>query len=427
LLLFSGCASTSFSSPESRTIPEDFIGISPDRTGLDQKYIDKLDELGASWIRVAAGWESMEKAEGVWDFSRWDQYLDRAEAAGKKVVFVLCYDNPWLYKDHREHRDFTEREIPYFLKYVEQVVNRYRGRIGAFEIWNEPNALFWDGPGKRFYPVAAAAAKKVKELDPDVPVLAGSMFRASSGFIRGMFRSGAFDNVDGISFHPYSSDPIHTVKQIDKLKKIMGEFNSALPVWITEVGYATEGIYFSSCNLENYPEYILKTLSGLAVRGTRNAILYELMDEYNPGNTRDFWNPGQFFGLIYPNGDLKNGAEAFKLWSRYIPKSEYLPELPRREDVPSFITSLYFKNGDENILLIWYDSKIKNSSKKLFLRIPGVSSLIRHDIISGEAEELLSAGDPVEAETVLLITRNPAFITWKTEEYSGVPVLSGNR
>jgi exo-beta-1,3-glucanase (GH17 family) len=81
-----------------------------------------------------------------------------------------------------------------------------------------------------------------------------------------MFKAGAFDNVDGISLHPYSSDALHTVKQIDKLRKIMAEFNCTKPIWITEVGYATRGIYFSSCNLETYPEYIIKTLSGLAVR-----------------------------------------------------------------------------------------------------------------------------------------------------------------
>ncbi|MDR2144457.1 MAG: hypothetical protein LBP29_08820 [Treponema sp.] len=413
------CASTSFSYPEAHVIPEDFIGISPDRTNLAPRYVEKLDEFGAAWIRTSIRWDSIEKEEGVWDFSGWDPYVDAAERAGKKLIFILCYDVPWLYKDLKQHRNFTERETAYFLKYVEQVVTRYRGRIGAFEIWNEPNGWFWYGSNRRFFALSAAVAKKVKELDPDVPVLAGSLFRATPGFIRGMFKAGAFDNVDGISLHPYASDALHTVKQVDKLRKIMAEFNCTKPIWITEVGYATRGIYFSACNLQSYPEYIIKTLSGLAVRGTRNAVWYELMDERNPGDEEDLWWPGHFFGLIYPDGTLKN--EAFKLWSRHIPGAEYRPELPLRDNVPALVTSLYFRKGSEHSLLLWYNT-VNDASppRRLFLNVPGVLSLKKHNIATGEHEEL-------NPETALSVGREPVFLSWTTEEgFNGEgPVLSG--
>jgi hypothetical protein len=420
VLLFASCATTSFAGGEGRIIPEDFIGISPDRTGLVPLYMERLDELGAVWIRAAADWADIEREEGQWDFSRWDEYIDRAETGGKKLLVILCYDVPWLYEDHQEHRDLTDREIPYFLNYIETFLTRYRGRLGAVEIWNEPNAPaglvpgvgFWKGSDEHFYALSIAAAKKVKEIDPSLPVLAGALFRVWPGFVRGMFRAGAFDYVDAISLHPYSSDALHTVRQIDKLRLLMAEFNCFKPIWVTEVGYPTEGFWFSPSSLRTYPEYITKTLAGLAVRGVERVIWYELMDEYTPPEVPDHWNPGHFFGLIYPNGDLKNGAEAFKLCSRFLPGSVYRPDLPHRDRVSQWVTSLCFIREDENTLLLWYYGM---EPETLFLDLSGAERIRCHDIATGRAVPL----DPL---SLLSLTNEPVFITWTGE---AVPSLSG--
>jgi len=418
-LVFLSCASTSFSAPGLYAIPEDFFGISPDRSPLEKEDFDLLGDFGAVWIRTTARWSGIEKQEGVWNFEFWDDYVDKAKAAGKKVVLVLAFDNPWLYEDHKEHRDLSEREIPYFLKYVEQMVDRYRGKVDAFEIWNEPNWFFWNGSSDHFYALSAAAAKKAKEVDPDSVILAGSTFRVNTRFQRNMFKAGAFENTDGISLHPYASDALNTMKQVDKLRKIMDEFNYRKPVWITEVGYATGGIYFSSNKLKRYPEYIVKTLCGLAARGVRNAIWYELMDEYNKGEAPNRWNPSQFFGLIYPDKTFKPGAEAFKLVANKLAGSEYRPELPLRGSghdnssegghnggrgsSPKKITSLCFVKPDgESILVLWKEGRGK---EKLRLSIPGAFDVKRHDILTGEIY-------PLQNDLNLEITRDPVFITW---------------
>ncbi|MDR1307582.1 MAG: cellulase family glycosylhydrolase [Treponema sp.] len=404
--LFLSCASTSFSAPASCTVPEDFFGISPDRSPLNKEDFELLDDFGAVWIRTTAWWDSVESEEGVWDFSRWDAYVEKAKAAGKKIILILGFDNKWLYKDNREHRDLSEREIPYFLKYVELMAARYRGRVDAFEIWNEPNFFFWDGSDEHFYALSAAAAKLIKETAPELTVLAGSTFRSDRNFLRGMFKAGAFEHTDGISFHPYSSNALRTVKQVDKLRKIMAEFNYDKPVWVTEVGYATGGIYFSFNKLDRYPEYIVKTLSGLAARGVRNAVWYELMDEYNRDEAPDRWNPSHFFGLVYPDKSLKPGAEAFMLTAGYLRGAEYRPDLPVRENTDEKITSLFFKRPDgTNVLLLWNNA---SGEKALDLTVSGGAELFRRDISGGEAV-------PLSGETTLNIGRDPVFITWKGE------------
>jgi hypothetical protein len=406
-LLLVSCATTSFSYPESHVVPDDFFGISPDRSPLEAEDFALLDDFNAVWIRTTLHWDGVERKEGTWDFSHWDAYVDKAVGAGKKIVFILGFDNSWLYNDHREHRDFTEREIAYFLQYVEKVVDRYRGRVAAFEIWNEPNFVFWKGSDKHFFALSAAAAKKIREIDPEVTILAGSLFRVGEGFVRGMFKSGAMENTDGISLHPYSSDALYTVKQIDKLRRLLAEYNYTGQIWVTEVGYATGGIYFSTVNDVSYPEYIVKTLSGLAARGIRNLIWYELMDNYTPDTIPNHWNPSYHFGLIYPDGTLKNGAAAFMLCGKYLRGAEYMPELPGREALPDSITSLYFKKGDTSILLLWNNNRGK---KKVRLNVPGVEGLEKYSIITGESERLAPGSQ-------LTLTKEPLFITWTGGDY----------
>ncbi|MDR2470972.1 MAG: cellulase family glycosylhydrolase [Treponema sp.] len=404
-LLLASCASASFAVPESRRVPEDFFGISPDRTGLREEYMEKLDEFGAVWIRTTIHWNDVEPEEGQWRFDSWDEYVDRAEAANKKIMFILGFDNPWLYGDRREHRDLTEREIPYFLKYVEQVVGRYRDRVAAWEIWNEPDWVFWNGSDEHFFALSAAAAKKIRETDPRAVILAGATSRFSKRFTRGLFDAGAMEHTDGFSIHPYGVNPLDTVRQIDKLQKLLDEYGYDKPIWISEVGYSTGPISF--CPADQYPSYIVKTLSGLAARGTvRNAIWYELMNDYNPGEAPDPLNPLRHFGLIYPDRTHKPGAGAFALCAGYLAGAEYRPELPLREGAPKNITALYFRAKDgTNVLFLWNNHE---GAARLRLAVDGTAEMFRHDIQSGRGAALAGG-------TVLAINREPVVITWTGE------------
>jgi len=399
---FLSCASASFVVSEPRSIPKDFFGVTPAGSPLTKEDAELLDDFNAVWIRTTIRWTGVEPEEGKWVFDTWDEYVAKAEAAGKKPVLVLGFDSRWLYSDNKEHRDLTEREIPYFLKYVEQVVGRYRNRI-VYEIWNEPNWVFWKGSDEHFFALSAAAAKKIREIDPTATILAGSTSRVSKKFTRGMFKAGAMENTDGFAVHPYATSPVGTVQQIEKLQKILDEFGYDKPTWVTEVGFSTGPISF--CSIKRYPEYIVKTLSGMATRAdiVRNLIWFELKDDYNPEDAKGRLHPINYFGLVYPNRTDKHGAEAFRLTARYLAGSEHRPELPTRENVPNGITSLYFKKDDgTSILILWKNGLGK---KKLRLAVSGAANLSRHNIHAKETT-------PLTEESLLEISRDPVFITW---------------
>ena len=399
---FLSCASVSFSGSNPCFVPEDFFGISPDRSPLNKEDFDLLDDFNATWIRTTIHWGSVEPEEGKWNFDRWDAYLAKAEAARKKDIFILGFDNGWLYDNNKEHRAFTDRELPYFLKYVEQVVGRYRTRV-VYEIWNEPNVIFWDGTNKQFFTTSAAVAEKIRGIEPNATILAGSTFRVSKRFTRGMFNSGAMEDADGFSVHPYAFTPKATIRQYNKLMKIFNEFDFDKPVWITEVGYFTGPRPFF--NTKRYGEYIVKILGSLSARSgeIRIAIWYELMDDYNPGEVKSPLNPLHYLGLIYPNKVFKPGAEAFMLTAGYLAGTEYHPELPLREGVSKNITSLYYvKEDGTSVLIMWKNSAGK---RKMILEVPNAAGLSYHNIHNREIT-------PLPDKPVLKVGREPVFITW---------------
>ena len=403
------CASNPYMVTNPARVPEDFFGISPDRSSLNREDYDLLDKFSAAWIRTTIRWSNVEPEQGKWNFDYFDKYLEKAEAAGKKVIWILAFDNKWLFKNNKEKRKITEKELPHYLNYIETVVKRYGTRV-VYEIWNEPNVIFWKGSNRQFYSLAAAGVAKVRETLPEATILAGSTFRVPRGFSRGLFKAGVMEQTDGFSVHPYAFTPAKTLRQYNQLKKILDEFDYDKPAWVTEVGYFSGPRPFFSTR--RYPEYIVKTLSSLAARSgkIRNIIWYELMNNENQGEGN--LNPLTYMGLMYPNKIFKPGAESFMLTAGYLEDSLYDPALPVREGIKNKVTSLYFsKENEEKILILWKDGAGK---ERIRLSVPNAEYVSRHDLYNREIIML-------SEETDLEVGRLPLFITWKG---SSAPMIS---
>jgi hypothetical protein len=399
--LFCSCA-TSFSSGGSRRIPADHLGMAHGGYTRSAQEYALLDELGSVWIRRTFDWEDIEPEEGRWDFAEWDDYVDSAKAAGKKILATLAYDVGWIYEENEARRNIIPEKIPYYLRYVETVVRRYQDRIDAFEIWNEPNNpfYFWKGSDRDFFELARAATAKIKEIDPAIKVAAAGFWLAPQGFIRGMFESGAMEQVDILSFHPYAGSPRGAIRSYDRLLKIIGPYHFKGQIWITEIGFPTRGIYIGRISEDNYPEYIVKTLVGFAVRGVEVNFWYELFDKKNRDEAVSRINPSQYFGLAYPDFTRKRGAAAFALCGRFIPGSEYRPELPRRIDLPAPVSALYFRGTETDALILW------NDGNPLRVRVLASGPAGReYDIVSGE-------GRDIPGELILDLDREPRILSW---------------
>jgi hypothetical protein len=413
-LLFS-CAGLSFSVPESRLIPGDYFGIIPDHgEGPPDKEYAFLDELGAVWLRKTFYWTDFEYEMGVWDYSRYDEFVEAGKAAGKKLLAILAYDVPWIHQDSRRRRYITQAQLPYYLRYVEELVRRYKGKIDAYEIWNEPNWIFWQGKREDFFELSRRAALKIREIDPEAIIVAGSFNRVPRRFIRGMFQAGAMEEADIISFHPYDLNPQGSVRLYDRFKKFLALQGYTGEIWATETGYPTGGWYPTRVSEDRFPAYIVKTLAGLAVRGAGTVFWYELCDTYNRQVKRSPLDSELYFGLAYPDYTPKKGAAAYALCGRFIAGTEYRPEFPVRNRIPPSVESLYFRGeGRRNTLILWNKGIIP---LRLAITLPGTGQRL-HDIVSGE-------GRNINEQSVLNIDSNPRIITWISGETGEGPVIA---
>jgi hypothetical protein len=364
-----------------------------------------LDEMGVTWILRTFNWDRIENQEGIFDFSVYDEYVDAAKQNNKKVLAVLGYEAPWLYPEGKSKKYISPENIPHYLRFVEETVRHFEGRVDVWEIWNEPNISFWKGTAKEFYELTRLTAIKIRETNPDAYILGGVFWRSPESFIKRMHKAGAMENLDGLAFHPYAVNPVGAMRIHDKFLKVLTKINYSGPVWITEIGYPTGGWYPSKTSPEELPSYVIKTITGAAARGTRTLLWYCFFDTYNehevPPNAR--MDSEEFFGLVYRNYQRKDGAWAYELCARYLPGSRYTPELPLREGIPDSIVSFCFLNGTsgDNTLILWND---KSRVRKVLLRLDAQALL--HDISTGISR-------PLTPGAVLDIGKQPLVITWQ--------------
>jgi len=183
---------------------------------------------GVKWTREEFSWAGIETGPGRYDFSFYDTVVDTANRHGISVYGLLSY---W----GRFTQPYTEKGIDDFCAWARATVRQFRGRVNHWEIYNEPNIFFWDGP-KELYPVLVRrCCNAIKEEDPEATVLAVSTSGIDKDFIRQVVDAGA--PFDVLTIHPYRGRLIDAgfVRELRGAAALAGN----RPVWITEMGWPT--------------------------------------------------------------------------------------------------------------------------------------------------------------------------------------------
>src|SRR5207244_230912 len=119
--------------------------VEPDKR---QRSLELLQAAGVSWIRQELPWEQIEPVArgqtidptfGGSTWAKFDDIVDRANALGMNVVLRLDTSPRWALP--ADAPDGLSPPIDYadYWDFVGQVAARYRGRVAAYQVWNEPN------------------------------------------------------------------------------------------------------------------------------------------------------------------------------------------------------------------------------------------------------------------------------------------------
>lgn len=132
--------------PEQITYGMSFNTMYAEELGLDWKetYDAILDDLGVRHLRLAAHWPMVEPSMGTYNFEELDYQIAGAERVGATVVLAVgrrlprwpeCHVPQWARTLSVEERNAEQ------MKYMETVVNRYKGS-SAVTIWQVENEPF---------------------------------------------------------------------------------------------------------------------------------------------------------------------------------------------------------------------------------------------------------------------------------------------
>lgn len=264
-----------------------------------------LRTLGLGWVKNQISWKLYQPESDRFDDFRWrelDGLVAAAEREGMKLMLSVAKAPEW--SRNTSELDGPPADFSNFQAFMTYIASRYRGRVHAYELWNEPNLQReWNGmplDANTFVNLIQAGANGVRQVDSEVILISGAP--ATTGindgvtaiddrvFLQSMLTSGVTDYVDGIGAHPYgwanppdstftnpdTSIPSHNnhpsfffLDTLQDYRQILEQAgHSDIPIWATEFGWGSydglgipppEGIsYMANVTEQQQAQYTLR-------------------------------------------------------------------------------------------------------------------------------------------------------------------------
>ena len=198
-----------------------------DRRSIAKTFPD-LFKLGVKWTRVGqwgdpTTWSAVERVKGHYAMDpATDAAITECARRGVHVLCTLDYGNT-LYQRTPTLGDpgpLWHQGEPFdgdagpttpaaqrgFVNYASWMAKHFKGRISAYEIWNEENSWAWFGTPPSpvaFGRLVRDAARRIKQIDPHVKVVFGGTAALAPTFLKAALAQGAGPYLNAIAFHPY--------------------------------------------------------------------------------------------------------------------------------------------------------------------------------------------------------------------------------
>jgi hypothetical protein len=222
-------------SPSPTPLPTDLTGDQPVVPLFDSPaygihisqwwQLDALDrdlklaqEMGFGWIKQTFSWRDVEGyGKGQYDWFRPDVIVESVENAGLQLVVRIDHQPLWSVRSLPDEK-ITPNQPPVdyqdFADFCGVLATRYKGRIAAYQVWNEPN-LSREWGNETPDPAAYAELLKVcyeaiKAADPDAIVISAGLAPTGTqppdampdtDFLQGMYDAGAGGYFDALGVH----------------------------------------------------------------------------------------------------------------------------------------------------------------------------------------------------------------------------------
>jgi cell division septation protein DedD len=243
--------------------------------------LDKLQAAGVKWVRVDAGWASIEPA-GPGQVNQWyvdllDRVVDQARARGINVLLTLWLTPGWA--NGGAGTIAPPGNVADYARVAGWAAAHFKGRVGAWEIWNEPNMSgFWSGSVAQYVSLLKVAYPAIKAADPSAQVVLGGPSENDTTWLAAAYAAGMQGSFDVMATHPYmgvadappetpDDGTIYTLSHVSAVRSLMVQNGDASkPIWFTELGWSTHDNWSGVPNwdrgvtLSQQADYVVRTL-----------------------------------------------------------------------------------------------------------------------------------------------------------------------
>jgi len=264
-------------------------------TATKRGELAAMEGAGIGWVRCGFIWSNLEPVRGVWVLGGADEAVGEAERSGAKVLGIMggspFWANggmPWMY---------PPTDLEAWRDYVRTLSSRYRGRVAAWEIWNEENILpFWQPqPDPAYYvQLLSIASQEIRSADPGAVIVMGGLAGPGVDYLEECLKLGAAEYVDAVAYHPYpetmgivgsDADSLYRPKEalcrllVDYVHNLVARYTSRdIRIWITEVGWTTCSQSPPGVDEPTQASYLLRTLVNYATTDVERVFWFNLRD-----------------------------------------------------------------------------------------------------------------------------------------------------
>jgi hypothetical protein len=240
-----------------------------------------IQQLGFGWFKQQVEWFRYNSGPGQYDFQALDRVANSAQAAGIKVLFSVVKAPKWA-RPPGDTEEGPPADPNTYGDFLRALATHFKGRVQAYEIWNEQNLYYeWGGYGHKlnaanYVSLLKVGYQAIKSVDPGATVISGALTPTGWNdgdtaiddrvYLQQMYNAGLRNYCDAIGAHPSGynnppdadwrtwNDPATTAAKghpswyfrntMEDYRNIMvANGDGAKRIWVTEFGWASvEGL-----------------------------------------------------------------------------------------------------------------------------------------------------------------------------------------
>lgn len=367
---------------------------------------DLAARAGVQWERLVFPWSLVQKdGPNSWATAYFtDDQVNAEVARGMDVVGVATYTPQWATSTPQAARPtnvpanlYLAFDDPhnYWGQFMYKLALRYRDKIDAWVVWNEPDLYSatlrytWDGGVEDYYQLLKVAYLAVKKANPHARVALGGLtywFDHMDNRAPYLERLLALarqdptaaahnDYFDVVTVHQYSN-PLNVYAAILTYRDILSSHGLRRPIWVGESNVVpyddplTKGKIDKTLHatLDEQAAYVIQAFALARAAHADRMSVYKMVDEAPEG-------PGELYGLVRNDGSTRPAYAAYAVAARYFsspttavyawegaaePPTDGQVEALLRNNAgrtqwswPAAVNRVTLERGDERVSVVW--------------------------------------------------------------------------